>query len=341
MKPGLILGIESSCDETAVAVVDVPGRKALSNAIASQHETHAKYGGVVPELASREHVRNILPVLQRALDEAEVQASDLAGLAVTYGPGLAGSLCIGLSAAKALALGWGLPWIGVNHLEGHLHAAFLEHANLDYPFLGLVVSGGHSSLYAVKGLGDYQCLASTRDDAAGEAFDKVAKLLGLGFPGGPALDKLAAQAPASSGPELPMALMKDGSQDFSYSGLKTATRLKIEREEPKDELAKAVLAQSFQEAAVRPLVKRVLEAAEKTGYTQVVLGGGVAANSYLRAELSRQAAGRQLSVFLGSLPLCVDNAAMIAYVGGLRLARGESSRFDLGVQPSLALQGKL
>jgi N6-L-threonylcarbamoyladenine synthase len=219
MAAELYLGIESSCDETAAAVVDLQGPRVLSNVISSQHATHAKYGGVVPELASREHLRNLGPVLQNALGQAGVQASQLKGIAVTHGPGLAGSLAMGLSAAKALALAWELPFIGVNHLEGHLSAAFLENAELSYPYVGLVVSGGHTSLYAVEGLGLQRRLAGTRDDAAGEAFDKVAKLLDLGFPGGPALDKLAGQHAGPRGMEFPSALMKDKSLDARLTGL--------------------------------------------------------------------------------------------------------------------------
>jgi N6-L-threonylcarbamoyladenine synthase len=332
----LILGIESSCDETAAAVVQLEIPKFRSNAIASQNATHAKYGGVVPELASREHLRNLLPVLNAALGEAGVKASELSGIAVTYGPGLAGSLAMGLSAAKALAMSWDLPWIGVNHLEGHLNAAFLEHPDLSYPFLGLVVSGGHTSLYAIQSLDSRERLASTRDDAAGEAFDKVAKLLDLGFPGGPALDKLAKSHQGARIPEFPSAMMKDKSMDFSYSGLKTSVLYYLERERREGrQPAREAVAVAFQEAAVRPLIKRVLEASRQTGYTRIVVGGGVAANSLLRTELPEKAAAEGLKVYQTSLGLCVDNAAMIAYVGGMRLRRGERSNWNLGVEPNL------
>lgn len=333
----LYLGIESSCDETAASVVDLEGPRLLSNVISSQHGTHAKYGGVVPELASREHLKNLLPVLQMALGEAKAAPADLKGIAVTYGPGLAGSLAMGLSAAKALAMAWELPWIGVNHLEGHLCAAFLEHPGLEYPFLGLVVSGGHTSLYAVKSMDSRERLASTRDDAAGEAFDKVAKLLDLGFPGGPALDKLAKGFQGGESPEFPSALMKDKSLDFSYSGLKTSVLYHLEREKKAGRTpSKEAVAAAFQEAAVRPLIKRVLEAARQTGYTRVVVGGGVAANSLLRVELPKRAAEEGLTVYQSSMRLCVDNGAMIAYAGGLRLKRGERSNWNLGVEPNLA-----
>jgi N6-L-threonylcarbamoyladenine synthase len=331
------LGLESSCDETAASVVDLDAPRVLSNVISSQNATHAKYGGVVPELASREHLRNLIPVLHAAMAEAGVGRQDLKGIAVTHGPGLSGSLAMGLSAAKALAMAWELPWIGVNHLEGHLSAAFLEHKDLQYPYLGLVVSGGHTSLYAVEGLGQHRRLASTRDDAAGEAFDKVAKLLDLGFPGGPALDKLAKAHQGGEAPSFPSALMKDKSLDFSYSGLKTSVLYYLRKEaEQGRTVAKEAVAASFQEAAIRPLIKRLFEAARQTGYTSIVVGGGVAANSLLRQELPLRAAEEGLKVFLSSIRLCVDNGAMIAYAGGMRLRRGERSELNLGVEPNLA-----
>ncbi len=335
MTSTLVLGIESSCDETAAAVVDLHGPKVLSNVIASQDAVHAEYGGVVPELASRQHLRALGPVLRQALARANCQLKDLAGIAVTYGPGLAGSLAVGLSAAKGVALANDLPFIGVDHLEGHVLAAFLEHPDLEYPFLGLVVSGGHSSLYAVTGPQTRERLARTRDDAVGEAFDKVAKLLGLGFPGGPALDKLAVTYQGSSAPRFPMASLRDGSLDFSFSGLKTALKLHIEKAKAAHSLDLPPVAAGFQEAAIRPLIARVLEAGQRTGYTRVVVGGGVAANSYLRRELPLACQQNGMQVYLPSLSLCVDNGAMIAYAGGLRLLAGQRSQFDLGVVPDL------
>lgn len=335
MSTSLYLGIESSCDETAAAVVDLSGPKVLSNVIASQNAVHAEYGGVVPELASRQHLRMIGPVLRQALSEAGCELKDLSGIAVTYGPGLAGSLGVGLSAAKGLALAQKLPWLGVDHLEGHLLAAFLEHPGLSYPFLGLVVSGGHSSLYAVSGPQSRERLARTRDDAVGEAFDKVAKLLDLGFPGGPALDKAAAGYQGSAAPSFPVAQLKDGSLDFSFSGLKTSLRLHIEKAKAEGTLDIPAVAAGFQAAAIRPLISRALEAARRTGYTKLVVGGGVAANSYLRRELPVACGREGVEVFLPSLSLCVDNAAMIAYAGGLRLLKGERSEYDLGVAPNL------
>ncbi|MES2202638.1 MAG: tRNA (adenosine(37)-N6)-threonylcarbamoyltransferase complex transferase subunit TsaD [candidate division FCPU426 bacterium] len=329
----LILGLETSCDETAAAVVEMGAKKVRSNIISSQHATHAKYGGVVPELASREHLKNLYPVLQLALDKAGVGIKDLDGIAVTYGPGLAGSLAMGLSFAKAFAMATGLPWVSVNHLEGHLCAAFLEFPELEYPFLGLVVSGGHTSLYAVRSMDDHERLASTRDDAAGEAFDKVAQLLDLGFPGGQALDKKAKEFQGGEKPVFPSALMKDKSLDFSYSGLKTSVLYHMKKGVNTDVPA---VAAAFQEAAVRPLIKRVLEAASLTGYTRVVVGGGVAANSLLRRELPEKAEATGVKVYLSPMSLCMDNGAMIAYAGGLRLARGQRGDLSQGVEPNLA-----
>ena len=327
----LVLGIETSCDETAAGVVQVEDKKVLSNVIASQHATHAPFGGVVPELASRQHLRAIAPVIEEALAKAGVGLAQLEGIAATHGPGLAGSLHVGLAAAKGLALARDLPFIGVNHLEGHLLAGFLEHPGLSYPFLGLLVSGGHTALYAMHAPGRRERLAATLDDAVGEAFDKVAKLLGLGFPGGPALDLAASQA---SGAVAPFPLTK--APGFSYSGLKTAVRTRLDQAKaagaPIDTPA---WASAFQEAAIRPLIKRLVEASAQTGYTSVVAGGGVAVNSLLRQELQALALTQGLKVHLSSPALCVDNGAMIAYAWGLRMQAGEHSKLDLEVVPDL------
>jgi N6-L-threonylcarbamoyladenine synthase len=338
----IVLGLESSCDETGVGLVELPltapasAPRVLANVVASQHATHAVYGGVVPELASREHLKNLAPVLQAALAQAGLGLAQVDGLAVTYGPGLAGCLHLGLSAAKGLAMATGKPWVGVNHLEGHLLAAFLEHADLRYPYVALVVSGGHTSLMDVRSPTDRRRLESTLDDAAGEAFDKVAKLLELGFPGGPALDRLAKGYAGPTGPPLPKARPKDGGQGFSYSGLKTAVRQRVERAaragEPQD---KAALAAAFQAAAILPLVQRAVAAAQELGYAQVVAGGGVAANSLLRSALAEACQEAGLQACLSSPALCADNGAMIAYAGGLRLARGEQAPWDLGIAPAL------
>lgn len=334
----IVLGLESSCDETAAGIVALGdgAPRVLANAVASQHATHAAYGGVVPELASREHLKNLQPVVEAALAEAGLTLAGIEGLAVTYGPGLAGCLHLGLAAAKGLALATGLPWIGVNHLEGHLLAAFLEHPQLRYPYIGLIVSGGHTSLMDVRSATERVRLESTLDDAAGEAFDKVAKLLELGFPGGPALDRLA-QGSVGAGPDFPRARPKDGGEGFSYSGLKTAVRVSLEKAARAGlSVDKAAVAAGFQRAAIQPLVRRAVEAAQDLGYAQVVAGGGVAANSLLRQGLSEACQAAGLQACLSSPALCADNGAMIAYAGGLRLLRGERAPWDLGIAPSLS-----
>ncbi len=331
----LVLGIESSCDEMAAAVVEPCGRRILSSVVASQIEAHRPFGGVVPEVASRQHLRDVGWVCAAALKEAGVGLADLAGVAVTCGPGLAGSLLVGLGYANGLAYVAGLPLLGVNHLEGHLLAAFLEHPGLDFPFVGLVVSGGHSSLYLAAARGQNRRLASTRDDAAGEAFDKVAKMLGLGYPGGPAVQK-AAEACAGEGVPFPLAGMKDRSLDFSYSGLKTSVlwHLKACRAHGAQPDVPAV-AKGFQAAATEVLIRNTLKACGQQGCRRVVLGGGVAANARLRQALGERCRKEGIELFCPSIPLCMDNAAMIAYAGGLRLLDGERSGFDLAVSPGL------
>jgi N6-L-threonylcarbamoyladenine synthase len=332
----LVLGIESSCDETAAGVVDLDGPRLLSNIVASQHATHAEYGGVVPEFAAREHLKNLPWVLESALKEAGIELGQLQGLAVTHGPGLAGCLHLGVAATKGLALATGLPFIGVDHLEGHLLAAFLEHPSLRYPFLGLLVSGGHTALYDVRGPFERRRLFGTRDDAAGEAFDKVAKLLELGFPGGPAVDKLAQSFAGSVSVAFPQSQAKDGSADFSYSGLKTSVRTYLEKVARSPlEADKAAVAAGFQKAAIEPLIRRAVEAALALGYTQVVAGGGVAANSLFRQALPQACEAQGLQALLCSPALCADNGAMIAYAGGLRLQAGQQSPMDLGIDPNL------
>lgn len=331
----IVLGIESSCDETAAGLVDMDGPRVLANAVASQHATHATYGGVVPELASREHLRNMDPVLREALRQAGLSLGQVGGIAVTRGPGLAGCLHLGLSAAKALAMALDKPWMGVNHLEGHLLAAFLEHPDLEYPYLGLVVSGGHTSIIDVRGPSARVRLDATLDDAAGEAFDKVAKLLDLGFPGGPALDALAQTHQGKETP-FPRARPKDGGAGFSYSGLKTAVRVHVEKARRLGEdTDKSAIAAGFRRAAIEPLVRRAVDEALRLGYRQVVAGGGVAANRLLRSSLLEACASAGLGAVLCGPDLCADNGAMIAYAGGLRLLRGERSPWDLGVAPNL------
>jgi N6-L-threonylcarbamoyladenine synthase len=331
----IVLGLESSCDETGAGLVDMAGPTLLANVVASQHSTHATYGGVVPELASREHLRNFGPVVRDALGRAGLSMGRVDGIAVTRGPGLAGCLHLGLSAAKALALALGKPWVGVNHLEGHVLAAFLERKDLAFPYLGLIVSGGHTSLVDVRGPFSRRRLDSTLDDAAGEAFDKVAKLLDLGFPGGPALDALA-QTHSGTGVAFPKARPKDGGAGFSYSGLKTAVRTHVERSRRLGtEPDKAAVASGFRRAAVEPLVDKAVQEALRLGYSRVVAGGGVAANLLLRECLRTACAEAGLEAVLCGPALCADNGAMIAYAGGLRLLQGQVSPWDLGIDPNL------
>ncbi len=358
-----ILGIETSCDETAAAVVE-DGRRLLSNVIASQVELHARYGGVVPEVASRQHVLEIVPTIQRALDQSGVRLKELAAVAATMGPGLAGSLLVGLNAAKALALSLGIPLLGINHLEGHIYAVWLvssdpgvgvsekdaiasgREAQGDdeppdrwpgFPLMCLIASGGHTDLVLMEGHSRYRMLGRTRDDAAGEAFDKAARILGQGFPGGPHIQALAQGARGEE--QLPRAWLK-GSQDFSFSGLKTAL---LHRAQDKgiypptdeiDEAPKRELAAAFQESVVDVLVTKTLEAAREHSARGVVLGGGVIANALLRHEIVRRS---NLPVLLPPPVLCTDNGAMIAACGFFHLQRGAESSLDLDVDPALSL----
>jgi N6-L-threonylcarbamoyladenine synthase len=330
-----ILGIESSCDETAAAVL-ADGRRILSNVVASQDAVHAPYGGVVPELASRRHLEMIVPVVEKALGDAGVKLSDLGGIAVTQGPGLVGSLLVGCSLAKALAFAQGLPLVGVNHLEGHIFAAFLEDPTPDYPFLALVVSGGHTALYAVPGPLRYVLVGQTRDDAAGEAFDKVAKLLGLGYPGGPIIERTAERGDPA-GIEFPLAQMTDQAPDFSFSGIKTSVSLYVKRRGPLSAGAVADVAASFQAAVVKMLVRKTVKAALQRGIKRIVLTGGVAANGALRTALAATAAEHGFTLHVPGRRLCTDNAAMIAAAGSARLAAGERAPLTLNAVPDLVL----
>jgi N6-L-threonylcarbamoyladenine synthase len=326
-----VLGIETSCDETAAAVVE-DGVKILSNQVASQVEIHARYGGVVPEVASRQHILAIVPILRQAMAEASVTWPDLDGVAVTIGPGLAGSLLVGVNMAKAIALAQGRPLTGVNHLEGHIYANWLtENSSVrtpSFPLLSLIVSGGHSDLVLMKGHGEYVVLGRTRDDAAGEAFDKAARILALGYPGGPAIDRAARKGTAAI--PLPHAWLK-GTDDFSFSGLKTALlRLAIGNQitSPADAAA------SFQEAVVDVLVTKTIAAAREHHVRQILLAGGVAANSLLRQRLVENS---PLPVLIPPLNLCTDNAAMIAAGGYYRFQAGKIDGLDLDVVPGLKL----
>jgi N6-L-threonylcarbamoyladenine synthase len=331
----IVLGIESSCDETAAAVL-ADGRRILSNVVASQDAIHAPYGGVVPELASRRHLEVIGPVIQRALDDAGVKLGDLDGIAVTRGPGLVGSLLIGCSAAKAMAWVNRTPLVGVNHLEGHIYAAFLTEDPPDYPFLALVVSGGHTALYHAREPLSYALVGQTRDDAAGEAFDKVAKLLGLGFPGGPAIQRAAEQGDPRA-VAFPLAQMTDGARDFSFSGIKTFASLHVKRHGPLSAARVADVAASFQAAVVKMLVRKTIRAALHLGVKRVVLTGGVAANGPLRRALRAEAEEHGIALHIPPPRLCTDNAAMITAAGTARLAAGERAGLDMNARPDLAL----
>ena len=332
----IVLGIESSCDETAAAVVK-DGKKILSNVVSSQVDFHKKYGGVVPEIASRKHVETIVPVVRESLDEAGLTLNQIEGIAVTRGPGLVGSLLIGISLAKSIAYVKNLPLIGVNHLEGHINAVFLEDKGLVFPFVGLVVSGGHTSLYYVKGRGDYEFLGQTRDDAAGEAFDKVAKLLGLGYPGGAIIDKMAKKGNAAA-INFPRAIIAKDSFDFSFSGIKTAVLHYVKRQKGEIEGGhKNDIVASFQEAVVDVLVTKVIRAAKKCKVDKVSLAGGVAANTRLREKIVNQAREEDVRVFIPSPHLCTDNAAMIAAVGDYYLERGITSPLTLNASSRLPI----
>jgi N6-L-threonylcarbamoyladenine synthase len=330
-----ILGIESSCDETAAAVL-VDGRSILSNVVASQDDVHGPFGGVVPELASRRHLEIVLPVIERALADAAVRIEDLDGIAVTQGPGLVGSLLVGCTVAKALAYVHGMPLVPVNHLEGHIYAAFLTDDPPEHPFLALVVSGGHTALYHAPAPLEYALIGQTRDDAAGEAFDKVAKLLGLGFPGGPLIQR-AAEHGDPRAIAFPPARMRDGTRDFSFSGIKTAVSLHVKRQGPLSADAVADVAASFQAAAVRMLVRRTASAALDLGIKRVVLTGGVAANGPLRIALAAEAAEHGLHLHIPPRNLCTDNAAMIAAAGTVRFMAGHCADLSMNAIPDLAL----
>jgi tRNA N6-adenosine threonylcarbamoyltransferase len=331
----LLLSIESSCDETAAAVVR-DGREVLANVISSQVSVHAAYGGVVPEIASRKHLEAIVPVVEQALAEARVGLSAIEGIAVTQGPGLAGALLVGIAAAKGLAYVRRVPIIGVNHIEGHLFAPFLEQP-VDFPFIALVVSGGHTHLYRVDGVGRITTLGQTLDDAAGEAFDKVAKLLGLPYPGGALIDHLAASGDPSR-LHFPRPLIHDGSCNFSFSGLKTAVLTHF-RKFPEDGAGKALndLCASFQEAVCDVLVQKTAAALAATGIDRLVVAGGVACNSGLRREMGKLARERGLELAIPSPLLCSDNAAMNAVPGDYYLTSGIVSGFDFDALPNWPL----
>lgn len=318
----LLLAIETSCDETAAAVVK-DGREILASVVSSQIDIHAQYGGVVPEIASRKHLESVLPVIDRALSDAGVSLSAIEGVAVTRGPGLIGALLVGASAAKGIALGRNIPLAAVHHIESHLLAILLEQ-EVAFPFIALVVSGGHTHLYEVRGIGEYRTLGQTIDDAAGEAFDKVAKLLGIPYPGGAIIDKLAkAGRPAAI--KFPRPLLHDGSLNFSFSGLKTAVMTYLKNNPlPEKSAGLPDIAASFQAAVCELLVAKTAAAVESTGYKRVVVAGGVACNSGLREAMRAFSQQTNVAVYFPSPGLCADNAAMVAVPGDYYLARGIS-----------------
>ena len=338
-----VLGIETSCDETAAAVIE-DGSVILSNVVVSQAQTHARYGGIVPELASRQHMVTIVPAVRQALDESGLELGSVDAIAVTHGPGLAGSLLIGVGAAKGLALAADLPLLGVNHLEGHVYAAWLEDGDpereIGFPLLCLITSGGHTDLVAMEGHGRYELLGRTRDDAAGEAFDKAARVLGLGFPGGPAIQAAAVDGDGTA-ERFPRADVKR-SLDFSFSGLKTAVMRRAESrgiyppspERPPDPAEVARIAQAFQESLVEFMVRRTLQAVERCRAKGILLGGGVAANTLLRQEM---AARSPVPVIVPRPALCTDNGAMIGAAAFFRLRDGFTRQWDLDVVPNLRL----
>jgi N6-L-threonylcarbamoyladenine synthase len=332
-----ILGIETSCDETAAAVVE-DGTKILSNLISSQVEIHSRYGGIVPEVASRQHLLSVMPIVEKALADARVDARDLSAIAVTNGPGLAGSLLVGVNFAKSLALAWGLPLVSVNHLEAHIYANWLGIDKPAFPAISLIVSGGHTELVLLKGHGEISRLGRTRDDAAGEAFDKVARALGLGYPGGPVIEKATQGITPTR--RLPRAWLR-GSDDFSFSGLKTAAvrlaeELKVSASANPGPVALDIAA-SFQQAVVDVLVTKTVAAASRHGVNQILLAGGVAANKLLRDTMARRS---PIPVLIPPTILCTDNAAMVASCGYFRLLQGKVAGWDLDVVPGLSLGAK-
>ncbi len=332
----LILAVESSCDETAAAVVK-NGREVLSNIISSQIELHTLYGGVVPEIASRKHIEKINQVIEEALREAKVTLEEITAIAVTYGPGLVGALLVGVSAAKALSFATGKPLIGVHHIEGHISANYIENKSLEPPFVCLVVSGGHTHLVVVRDYGEYEILGCTRDDAAGEAFDKVARAIGLGYPDGPKIDKISREGNPDA-VKFPRAKVDGSSYDFSFSGLKSAVLNYLNTCEMKGiEIHTADVAASFQKAVVDVLVEHSLNAVRAYRFKKFAIAGGVASNSALRAAFQNECAKRKIEFYHPSPVLCTDNAAMIGAAGYYEYLKGTRSGYDLNAVPNLKL----
>ncbi|MBR3771038.1 MAG: tRNA (adenosine(37)-N6)-threonylcarbamoyltransferase complex transferase subunit TsaD [Clostridium sp.] len=332
----LILGIESSCDETAAAVVK-NGRTVLSNVISSQIELHKLYGGVVPEIASRKHIEKINQVIESALEEANVTLNDIDAIAVTYGPGLVGALLVGVAEAKAISFATGKPLVGVHHIEGHVSANYIEHLDLEPPFLCLIVSGGHTHLVMVNDYGKYQIIGRTRDDAAGEAFDKVARAIGLGYPGGPKIDKLSKEGNPHA-ISFPQGHIADAPFDFSFSGVKSAVLNHINSCQMKgEEIDCADIAASFQESVVDVLAKRTVAAAKQLGVTKIALAGGVASNQGLRAKMEEECSKHKYSLYYPSPIFCTDNAAMIGVAGYYEYMNGTRHGLDLNAVPNLKI----
>ena len=334
-----ILAIESSCDETAAAVVQ-DGRKVLSNIISSQIEIHKLYGGVVPEIASRKHIEKVIQVVDEALKEASLTMNEIDAVAVTYGPGLVGALLVGVSAAKSIAFAHNKPLIGVHHIEGHISANYIENEELEPPFLCLVVSGGHTNLVIVKDYGEYEVLGKTRDDAAGEAFDKVARAIGLGYPGGPKIQKISEEGNKDA-IAFPRAKVADNPFDFSFSGLKSSVLNYINSCEMKgEEINKADIAASFQEAVVDVLVSHTIEGAKQLGFKKIAMAGGVASNTVLREEMKEACERRGFKFYHPSPILCTDNAAMIGAAAYYDYKKGLISDLTLNAVPNLKLGQK-
>ncbi|HJT24890.1 MAG TPA: tRNA (adenosine(37)-N6)-threonylcarbamoyltransferase complex transferase subunit TsaD [bacterium] len=331
MSKNLVLGIESSCDETAVAIVE-NGHKVLANEVASQMDLHSRYGGVVPEVASRVHLESLPILLKEVLLQSQTSFDDLTGIAVTSAPGLIGALLVGLSAAKGLAFRLHLPLATVHHIEAHLYATQLDTTPVEFPALGLVISGGHTELYDMKAWGQYRLLASTRDDAAGEAFDKVAKLMGLGYPGGPLIEKLAKAHPDSED-HFPYSRMKDKSHDFSFSGLKTAVMLEVKKNPPKGEEDLQRLAAKFQNTVRIEITSRVRKFLEELKPKSLVVGGGVACNQNLREALHKEAESFGAILRVPPPKYCSDNAAMVAGLGAYHLSQGRKASLSATAMP--------
>lgn len=342
----IVLGIESSCDETGVAIFDSE-RGLIADCLYSQVEIHAKYGGVIPELASRDHIRKTLPLIQEVIEKAGIQQSDIAGVAYTAGPGLVGALLVGASIGRALGMGWGVPTIGVHHMEGHLLAPMLEAEPPQFPFVALLVSGGHTQLVKVEGIGRYELLGESLDDAAGEAFDKVGKMLGLPYPGGPNVAKLA-QAGSADRFEFPRPMTNRPGLDFSFSGLKTFVRNTIAEHSDEDgnldEQVRADIARAFEDAVVSTLTIKCRRALQQTGLNSLIIAGGVSANLQLREVLEKMVSkdmdkkGTKGKLFYAQPRFCTDNGAMIAYAGCQRLLAGQHDDLEIRAQPRWSLE---